>query len=67
LVKFGLILSLWKFKIVILVFQTNIQNIDKYNIAINIQPYSFKEYAVANKDEKNTDRLFRKYINDSCF
>jgi uncharacterized protein len=36
-------------------------------IAINIQPYSFKEYAVANKDEKNTDRLFRKYINDSCF
>ena len=36
-------------------------------IAINIQPYSFKEYALANKDEKNTDRLFRKYINDSCF
>lgn len=36
-------------------------------IAINIQPYSFKEYALANKEEKNTDRLFRKYINDSCF
>lgn len=36
-------------------------------IAINIQPYSFKEYALANKDEKNTDRLFRKYINESCF
>jgi uncharacterized protein len=36
-------------------------------IAINIQPYSFKEYTLANKDEKNTDRLFRKYINDSCF
>ncbi|PKP52053.1 MAG: ATPase [Bacteroidetes bacterium HGW-Bacteroidetes-1] len=36
-------------------------------IAINIQPYSFKEYALANADEKNTDRLFRKYINESCF
>lgn len=36
-------------------------------IAINIQPYSFKEYALANEDEKNTDRLFRKYINESCF
>ncbi len=36
-------------------------------IAINIQPYSFKEYALANKDEKNTDRLFRKYINESSF
>jgi len=36
-------------------------------IAINIQPYSFKEYALANKDEKNTDRLFFKYINESCF
>ena len=36
-------------------------------IAINIQPYSFKEYTLANKDEKNTDRLFRKYINDSSF
>ncbi|MBT3300894.1 MAG: ATP-binding protein [Bacteroidetes bacterium] len=36
-------------------------------IAINIQPYSFKEYASAYVDEKNTDRLFRKYINESCF
>ena len=36
-------------------------------IAINILPYSFKEYALANKSEKNTDRLFRKYINESSF
>ena len=36
-------------------------------IAINLQPYSFKEYALAYSDEKNTDRLFRKYINESCF
>tara|TARA_R110002050_G_scaffold290846_1_gene444744 strand:- start:405 stop:1607 length:1203 start_codon:yes stop_codon:yes gene_type:complete len=36
-------------------------------IAINLQPYSFKEYASAFKDEKNTDRLFRKFINESSF
>ncbi len=36
-------------------------------IAINIHPYSFKEYMLANQEEKNTDRLFRKYINESCF
>ncbi len=36
-------------------------------IAINLQPYSFKEYASAFSDDKNTDRLFRKYINESCF
>lgn len=36
-------------------------------IAINVQPYSFTEYALANKEEVNTDRLFRKYINSSCF
>lgn len=36
-------------------------------IAINLQPYSFKEYTSAYKEEKNTDRLFRKYINESCF
>lgn len=36
-------------------------------IAINLLPYSFKEYTLANKDEKNTDRLFRQYINESCF
>ena len=36
-------------------------------ISINIQPYSFKEYVLANQNETNTDRLFRKYINDSSF
>ena len=36
-------------------------------IAINIQPYSFKEYTLANNYEKNTDRLFRKYLNESSF
>ena len=36
-------------------------------IAVNLQPYSFKEYASAYPEEKNTDRLFRKYINESCF
>ena len=33
-------------------------------IAINLQPYSFKEYASAYSEEKNADRLFRKYINE---
>lgn len=36
-------------------------------IAINLQPYSFKEYTLANNEEINTDRLFRKYINESSF
>ncbi|MGE0018438.1 MAG: ATP-binding protein [Draconibacterium sp.] len=36
-------------------------------IAINLQPYSFKEYTSAFKEEKSADRLFRKYINESCF
>jgi len=36
-------------------------------ISINLQPYSFKEYASAFSEEKNTDRLFRKYTNESCF
>ncbi len=36
-------------------------------ISINIQPYSFREYALAYKEEKNTDRLFRQYINASSF
>lgn len=36
-------------------------------IAINLQPYSFKEYVSAYSEENNTDRLFRKYINESCF
>lgn len=36
-------------------------------IAINVQPYSFQEYTLAYSKEKNTDRLFRQYINTSCF
>jgi len=36
-------------------------------MAINVQPYSFAEYVEANKEEKNTDRLFRQYINTSSF
>ncbi len=36
-------------------------------IAINLQPYSFKEYVSAYSEEKNTDKLFRQYINESCF
>ncbi len=36
-------------------------------IAINVQPYSFREYVLAYKEEKNTDRLFRQYINVSSF
>lgn len=36
-------------------------------IAINVQPYSFSEYLIALKNEKNTDRLFRNYINSSSF
>lgn len=36
-------------------------------IDINMHPYSFKEYVSAYSDEKNTDRLFRKYLNKSCF
>jgi predicted AAA+ superfamily ATPase len=36
-------------------------------IAINLHPYSFKEYVSAFKNDKNNDRLFRKYINESCF
>lgn len=36
-------------------------------ISINVQPYSFAEYLLAFNDEKNTDRLFRKYINSSSF
>jgi predicted AAA+ superfamily ATPase len=35
--------------------------------AINVQPYSFMEYTLAYSKEKNTDRLFRQYINTSCF
>ncbi len=36
-------------------------------IAINVLPYSFKEYLLAHKEDSNTDRLFRNYINESCF
>ncbi len=36
-------------------------------ISINVQPYSFLEYTLAYSKEKNTDRLFRQYINTSCF
>ncbi len=36
-------------------------------IAINVLPYSFKEYLLAHKENSNTDRLFRNYINESCF
>lgn len=36
-------------------------------ITINVQPYSFREYALAYKEDKNTDRLFRRYINTSSF
>jgi predicted AAA+ superfamily ATPase len=36
-------------------------------IAINVQPYSFLEYSIAYSKEKNTDRLFRQYINTSSF
>jgi len=36
-------------------------------IAINVQPYSFSEYLIALQNEKNTDRLFRNYINSSSF
>jgi predicted AAA+ superfamily ATPase len=36
-------------------------------ISINVQPFSFLEYTKANSKEKNTDKLFRQYINTSCF
>ncbi len=36
-------------------------------IAINVLPYSFKEYLLAHKENSNTDRLFRNYMNESCF
>jgi predicted AAA+ superfamily ATPase len=36
-------------------------------ISINIHPYSFFEYTLAYSEEKNTDRLFRQYINTSTF
>ncbi len=36
-------------------------------IAINVQPYSFREYVLAYKEEHDTGRLFRQYINSSSF
>jgi predicted AAA+ superfamily ATPase len=36
-------------------------------IAINLYPFSFYEYTLAFSEEKNTDRLFRQYLNNSCF
>lgn len=36
-------------------------------IAINVHPFSFAEYALCFPEEKNTDRLFRQYLNNSAF
>jgi hypothetical protein len=36
-------------------------------IAINLHPYSFREYISAFPDEKNSDRLFRNYLNNTAF
>ena len=36
-------------------------------VAINLYPFSFYEYTLAFPEEKNTDRLFRRYMNNSCF
>jgi predicted AAA+ superfamily ATPase len=36
-------------------------------IAIHLLPYSFAEYILAFPEEKNTDRLFRQFLNNSTF
>lgn len=36
-------------------------------VAINLHPFSFKEYVDSFPEERSYDRLFRKYINSSCF
>jgi predicted AAA+ superfamily ATPase len=36
-------------------------------VAINMQPFSFYEYTLVFSEEKNADRLFRQYLNNSCF
>ncbi len=36
-------------------------------IAINVHPFSFQEFTLAHQGEKNTDRLFRRYLQESCF
>jgi predicted AAA+ superfamily ATPase len=36
-------------------------------VAINLYPYSFAEYTLAFPEEKNSDRLFRQFLNNSSF
>ncbi len=36
-------------------------------VAINLHPFSFSEYVAAFPNERSTDRLFRQYMNSSCF
>ncbi len=36
-------------------------------ITIHLHPFSFAEYVVAFPEEKNTDRLFRQFLNNSSF
>lgn len=36
-------------------------------VSINLHPFSFKEYADVFAEEHSYDRLFRQYINSSCF
>ena len=36
-------------------------------ISINMHPFSFAEYVASFPEEQNTDRLFRQYMNNSCF
>jgi predicted AAA+ superfamily ATPase len=36
-------------------------------VVINLHPFSFYEYTLAFPEEKNNDRLFRQYMNTSCF
>lgn len=36
-------------------------------IAINVHPFSFAEYVTSFGERSNSDRLFRQYLNSSCF
>lgn len=36
-------------------------------VAINLQPFSFAEYVSSFPNNQNSDRLFRQYMNISCF
>ncbi|MCL1943516.1 MAG: ATP-binding protein [Candidatus Azobacteroides sp.] len=36
-------------------------------IVINLHPFSFAEYTLAFAEERNTDRLFRQFLNNSSF